>query len=180
MQGVIQKKSAELDLSYYEMPGFQDKLHRAQQEAPYRPAEIVDIVTSLIRSGISARYCRAAAVYPAVVYGSAFNSFRSSCRAGAFVGFCQNVFLAHAEDFGGTACLLSELAFNGKAEHYENRILGLDSLFQSRAKEWRDRLRGELLSLTGRRSIYEFLAVSFQSLITIGLIGYFFLHKHSG
>ena len=55
----------------------------------------------------------------------------------------------------------------------ENRILGLDNLFRGRAKEWRDRLRGELLSLTGRRSVYEFLAVSFQSLITIGLIGYF-------
>lgn len=37
MQSIIQAKSIEADLEYYENAKYYDALQRAQQEAPYRP-----------------------------------------------------------------------------------------------------------------------------------------------
>jgi len=42
MHDVLQKKSIEVDLEYYENAAYQDTLHRAQQEAPYRPKAILE------------------------------------------------------------------------------------------------------------------------------------------
>jgi len=38
---VIHRKSVEIDFAHYDNPVFHDTLHRAQQEAPYRPTRIV-------------------------------------------------------------------------------------------------------------------------------------------
>ena len=38
---ILHAKSAEADLAYYESPEYYDTLHRAQQEAPFRPPHIV-------------------------------------------------------------------------------------------------------------------------------------------
>jgi len=50
---VIHHKSAAVDLAYYENPRYYDTLHRAQQEAPYRPNHIVQALTQLGQNGIS-------------------------------------------------------------------------------------------------------------------------------
>jgi ATP-binding cassette subfamily B protein len=47
VQSQIHAQSIAVDLEYYESSGYYDRLHRAQQEAPYRPTQIVG---SLIRS----------------------------------------------------------------------------------------------------------------------------------
>ena len=44
---VIHSKSIAVDLEYYENSAYYDTLHRAQQEAPYRPMRIVtDLLTT--------------------------------------------------------------------------------------------------------------------------------------
>lgn len=53
MQGMVQRKSIELGLSYYENAQFFDNLHRAQQEAPSRPLRIVQGLLSLCRNGVT-------------------------------------------------------------------------------------------------------------------------------
>lgn len=50
MQRVVQTKSIELDLAYYENPQHFDKLHRAQREAPSRPIRIVEGLTQVGRN----------------------------------------------------------------------------------------------------------------------------------
>ncbi len=50
---IIHAKSIEVDLEYYENSKYYDVLHRAQQEAPYRPAKIVNDLVSIGQSGIS-------------------------------------------------------------------------------------------------------------------------------
>lgn len=42
MQGIIHSKSVEADLEYYENAKYHDALQRAQQEAPYRPPQILN------------------------------------------------------------------------------------------------------------------------------------------
>jgi ATP-binding cassette subfamily B protein len=53
MQRIVQSKSIELDLAYYENSQFFDKLHRAQREAPSRPVRIIDGLTQVARNGLT-------------------------------------------------------------------------------------------------------------------------------
>ena len=48
MHALLQAKSVEVDLEYYENAQYQDTLHRAQQDAPYRPTAILN---SLLQFG---------------------------------------------------------------------------------------------------------------------------------
>ena len=47
MSAIMQRKAVEVDLEYYENSKFFDTLHRAQEEAPYRPTRIVNGLSSL-------------------------------------------------------------------------------------------------------------------------------------
>jgi len=53
MHAILQAKSVEVDLEYYENARYQDTLHRAQQEAPYRPTSILNSLLQLVQDGIS-------------------------------------------------------------------------------------------------------------------------------
>jgi ATP-binding cassette subfamily B protein len=53
MQRIVQAKSIEMDLAYYENSQFFDKLHRAQREAPGRPVRIVGALTGLARDSLT-------------------------------------------------------------------------------------------------------------------------------
>jgi ATP-binding cassette subfamily B protein len=53
MYALIQTKSVEVDLEYYENAQYHDTLHRAQQEAPYRPTAILNAVLQLGQNTIS-------------------------------------------------------------------------------------------------------------------------------
>jgi ATP-binding cassette subfamily B protein len=53
MHAILQAKSVEVDLEYYEHARYQDTLHRAQQEAPYRPTAILNSLLQLGQDGIS-------------------------------------------------------------------------------------------------------------------------------
>lgn len=53
MQHIVQSKSIELDLEYYENSQFFDNLHRAQREAPGRPVRIVEALTQIARYSLT-------------------------------------------------------------------------------------------------------------------------------
>ncbi|QXP82900.1 ABC transporter ATP-binding protein [Methylococcus sp. Mc7] len=53
VQDLLHKQAIRLDLGYYENPEFQDNLHRAQTEAAYRPALIVDQLIRLLQNAVS-------------------------------------------------------------------------------------------------------------------------------
>ena len=53
VQDVLHAKSVALDLEYYENAAFYDALHRAQQEAPYRPTRIVNGLVSVAQNGVT-------------------------------------------------------------------------------------------------------------------------------
>ena len=53
MQNIIHAKSIAVDLAYYEIPEYFDRLQRAQREAPFRPLNILQNLTQLGSNGIS-------------------------------------------------------------------------------------------------------------------------------
>lgn len=50
---LLNRQSLRLDLSYYENPEFHDTYHRAQSEAPHRPALIVNHLVGVLQNSIS-------------------------------------------------------------------------------------------------------------------------------
>ncbi|MDJ0736674.1 MAG: ABC transporter ATP-binding protein [Nostocaceae cyanobacterium] len=53
MQGIINAKSIAADLEYYENPRYYDTLQRAQQEAPYRPPQILNRLAQVGQNAVS-------------------------------------------------------------------------------------------------------------------------------
>jgi ATP-binding cassette subfamily B protein len=53
MQRIVQTKSIDMDLAYYENSQFFDKLHRAQREAPGRPVRIINGLTQVARDSLT-------------------------------------------------------------------------------------------------------------------------------
>jgi ATP-binding cassette subfamily B protein len=53
MHALLQAKSVEVDLEYYENAQYQDTLHRAQQEAPSRPTAILHALLQFGQDAIS-------------------------------------------------------------------------------------------------------------------------------
>ncbi len=53
MQGIINGKSVAADLEYYENPRYYDTLQRAQQEAPYRPPQILNRLAQVGQNAVS-------------------------------------------------------------------------------------------------------------------------------
>jgi ATP-binding cassette subfamily B protein len=53
MYDILHAKSIEADLEYYENPQYFDTLHRAQQEGPFRPTQIINGLVRLGQSSIS-------------------------------------------------------------------------------------------------------------------------------
>jgi ATP-binding cassette subfamily B protein len=49
----LHTQSTAVDLEYYEDPRYHDTLHRAQQEAPYRPTRIVNGLMQVVQNGVS-------------------------------------------------------------------------------------------------------------------------------
>lgn len=50
---LIHEKSIRLDYGYYEDPEYHDTLHRAQQEAPYRPPQVLNALLQVTRSALT-------------------------------------------------------------------------------------------------------------------------------
>ena len=53
MYDILHAKSLEADLEYYENAKYYDALHRAQEDATYRPIMILNGLTAILRSGVS-------------------------------------------------------------------------------------------------------------------------------
>ncbi len=53
MHDVLQRKAVEVDLAYYENAAYHDTLHRAQEEAVYRPGVVVNALTAVLQNAIS-------------------------------------------------------------------------------------------------------------------------------
>lgn len=50
---LIHTKSVEADMAFYDMPEYYDHLHRAREEATYRPVAMLESIGSLLQNGIT-------------------------------------------------------------------------------------------------------------------------------
>ncbi len=169
---VLHAKSVEVDLQYYENPKYYDSLHRAQREAPYRPARIVKGLAQVGQSGVS-------------------------LVAMAGLLFAFHWFLAAILFAASLPGILVRLRYSGKmftwqrgatqrerrAWYYhwmmtdgghakEIRLFDLGGLFRHRFRDLREGLRGERIGLLTRRSAADFAAQAGATAVVFGTYGY--------
>jgi len=176
----IQEKSISLDLSYYENPRYQDTLHRAQQEGPYRPTQIVNGLISLIQNAVSL----------VAMVGLLF-LFHWSVGLLLFVSILPG--LAIQIVYARKRFSLQEKwtpderraeYFNAVLTHdvfaKEVRLFDLGDYFSTSFAAIRASLRGEKLGLRKGNALAEFVGQSFAIIILMGCLAFIALRALSG
>ncbi len=174
MQELIQDKSLELDLSFYDNPDFFDKMHRAQQEAPTLPAQIINNLMGIIRSGISTAGIAGLLIVTLpwyiviilVITALPMVAVRIVNSKRSYAWYMKNTTAARRVDY------LNWL-LTGQGHARELRLLGLGKLLKERSQKGRDDLRSGRLELSAKRTRGEFITTGIQAAVTAGLIGYF-------
>lgn len=165
---VLHRKSFTVDLAYYENPAYHDTLHRAQQEAPFRPTRVLDGLLQVAQNGLTVvgLVLLLATVHPllsvllfvAVLPGLfvrvryADRSYRWFERRAAFE--------RHAN-------YLSWIVTNPETAK-EVRAFELGPTLSERFRTLRDLLRGEKIRLARHRSLGELGAQAVAAIAVLG------------
>jgi len=172
MYDILHAKSIEMDLEYYENSDYYDTLHRAQQEAPYRPTRIVNGLLQLGQSAISLIAITALLVsfhwsVPIFLIVAAIPGLLVRFR------FAEKTFKWQRKRTPSERqawYLNSLLTHDSHAK--EIRLFNLGSLFADRFRQLRTQLRRENLSLATRRSIAELIAQSGAIIAAFAFYGF--------
>jgi ATP-binding cassette subfamily B protein len=175
MYDVLHAKSIEVDLEYYENPEYFDTLHRAQQEGPHRPTQIVNNLVQLGQSSIS---ILAIAALLFSLHWAVALILLVAAVPGLLVRlrYSDRIYAWEREVTGAErkASYLNWL-LTGDMHAKEIRLLNLGSLFRLRFSELRTKLRNERLEVLKRRSVAGLLAeagATVSVFATLGFIGY--------
>jgi ATP-binding cassette, subfamily B, bacterial len=172
IQSLIHAKSVEVDLEYYENPAYYDTLHRAQQEAPYRP---VRILSGLLQVGQSSLALVALIGLLLSLHWIVAGVLLLAALPGLFVRLhdSQRLYAWQRERTTAErkAWYIQWVLTSG--EHAkEVRQFDLGSLFIQRFRALRSRLREERLRLAKHRSFSELITQSASTLAIYGALAY--------
>ncbi len=158
IRGLIHRKSVEADLAFYDSAEFHDHLHRAREEASYRPIALLETLGALFEQSVTAiamaaillRYgpwlplalivAAAPALWVVLHYAAAQHRLRHRSASEERRAWYYDWLLTSAE----TAA--------------ELRLFGLGDHFQSAYRAVRGRLRTEHLQLASREAVADSLA----------------------
>jgi ATP-binding cassette subfamily B protein len=169
---VIHAKSVMVDLEYYEDPKYYDTLHRAQQEAAFRPTSLMNSLMQFGQSGIS--LLALAGLLVSFHWGVAFMLFVATIP-----GFLMRLKYANRMYEWQRQRTQTERRANyfhwvlvdgGHAK--EIRLFGLGSLFKDWFRDLRQKLRKERLKITTQRSFSELIAQASAHLAIFGTLGF--------
>ena len=165
---ILHAQSVAVDLEYYEDTRYYDTLHRAQQEAPYRPTRIVNGLIQMGQSCIS--------LLGVAVLILTFNWFI------AFILFAAAIPAAMVRYYYARARFRfeQETTENNRLSNYyqwmltdsdhakEIRLFNLGSLFRTRFRDLRCGIRKGRLSIARHRTVADVLT---QALTIVALFG---------
>lgn len=154
---LLQRQSARLDMRYYDNPAYHDTFHRAQQEATYRPLQVLANFMSLggslisivgvVAMLLSASWWVIVVMIVAVLPGFAVRLY----KARQIYRFRrENTQLYRRTAYYGAV-------LTGRDFAKELRSFGLAELFRGRFVEVRRRLVGRLLAISRRLGMLDVL-----------------------
>lgn len=169
---ILHAKSLEVDLEYYENPQYYDTLHRAQQEAPFRPTSVLNGLVRLGQSGIVA-----------LAITGLLLSFHWGMIAILLVAVVPEIVVRLR--YAGTMyrwqreqtsterrAWYVNWMLTGDQHAKEIRLFDLGGLFMSRFQNLRKQLRRGRLRIAAKRSVAELLAQVATTLIVFGFYAF--------
>jgi ATP-binding cassette subfamily B protein len=172
VQDLLHAKSVELDLEYYESSRFHDTLHRAQQEAPYRPVRMVKCLSQLIQAGV------ALAGIAALLF-SCHWGITTALAAAAAPGAFLRLRAARREYDRQQERSATERAvaymnwlITGESHAKELRLFDLGPSFMERSRELRRELRREKSGVAYRAALNELVAQGGATLAIFGSLAF--------
>lgn len=176
MASMLHAKSTEVDLEYYEEPQYYDTLHRAQQEASSRPPRILSSLFDVGQNGISL-----------IAIGGLLFWVHWGILVALIVSALPIIFVRlrygrklFAWQKGNTPAERESsylnLMLTRDTHAKEIRLFDLGDFFMDRFRFLRQRIRGERLSLEGRRSAAELVAHSTSMATAVG-VNIFFAYQ---
>lgn len=162
---MIHRKSVDMDLRYYEDPAYHDSLHRAQQEAPHRPAAVLGNLLQLAQSGLTA--LGVVGLVATIHWLLAILLFVAGLPAlWARVRHANRLYLwqeRRAQLYRRSSYISSLLLHPSPAK--EVRVFGLGEVLTDRFRNLRAQLRRESIGLAKTRSLGETLTQSVATLL---------------
>lgn len=176
----IHRKSVEMDLRYYEDPAYQDSLHLAQQEAPYRPTAVLNDLLRVIQSGltllgiiglIATMHWLLAVLLFVAVLPSLVVRVRHADRYYRWQE--RQVELQRRSNY-----LSWLLLFEPPAK--EIRLFGLGKVLTDRFRDLRDRLRAERIGLARSRTLGDAGVQVIAAVAVFGAFAYIAWRTYQG
>ncbi len=168
VSSMIQSHSLALDLEYYEKPEYQDTFHRAQEDGPSRPSQIINDLVRIGQSCISITAIGALIISFSPIVG--IGLVCATVPAAAFrIWYSNKRYLLHQRQ--------TELERKNWYYHMvltnaeyakEVRLYGLGPFFQERYQKAQKELRTTQLTLSRSRILWDVLA---EGLITVAIFG---------
>ena len=172
VQDVLHAKSVALDLEYYENAAFYDALHRAQQEAPYRPTRIVNGLVNVAQNGIT--LVGIAALLLSCHWGIAVVLF-AAMIPGVFLRLkYAGRMYRWQRDRSATERRASYLNWLLTSEIHakEVRLFDLGKLFVGRFRDLRRLLRREKIGFAFKQALSEFVTQAGATIAIFASFGY--------
>jgi ATP-binding cassette, subfamily B, bacterial len=169
---LIHRQSAAVDLAYYEDSRYHDTFYRAQQEAPYRPNQIINNLTQLIQNSIALIGLAGLLIY--LHWSIALVLFAAAVPA-------IIVKVRHSDRLYNWYTRRTETERRVFDYHYmltnifhakELRLFNLGDTFRQRYRDLRAILRGERLELAKKRSGADLLAQAVAVISLFGMVAY--------
>ncbi len=164
---VLHAQSVAVDLEYYENPAYHDTLHRAQQEAGYRPVRIVNGLTQVGQNGLA---LLGVTWLLFLLNGVIGLILIVAALPGAAVRLKYSRRLYHYEDEQTRNERLAwyyHWTLTDATHAKEIRLFGLGALFRGRFQNLRRALREGRLAIARRRAVADF---GVQGLAALGVL----------
>jgi len=168
----IQEKSVALDLSFYESAEYYDKLHRARNDASYRPVELIESMSSLFQNTITL-IAMASVLIPYSIWAPI--ALIVSTLPVLYVVLLHRLRYYHWQRKNTNLerkAWYYDWLLTSRENASEIRIFELGNYFMSAWYNLRKRLRMESIQLYKHQSIAELGAAIFSLLITGGAMGW--------
>lgn len=164
---MIQAKSMTVDLAFYDLPEYYDRLYRAGQEASYRPVALLENIGTLLQNGITL----GAMMLVLLPYGLWLPLVLLGGTLPALYFVLRSARRRHEHRLRTTVAERRSWYFNwlmtARDAAAEVRLLGLGPSFRDRFRRLRAELREARLELVRIEGLTE-LGVGFIGLLTVG------------
>jgi ATP-binding cassette subfamily B protein len=171
MQEIVQAKSVDLDLAYYENSQFFDKLHLAQREAPARPTRIIGGLTQVVRNSLT--LIGALALLLTFHWGVVVAVFLASIPVVAYrLRYAHDLYALQRETaaIDRTRRYLNQLLTNSETAK-ELRVFGFGERLMRRYADYRQVLREGLRKISARGARKQFVTETAASIAGYGALG---------